>query len=553
MTIPASNRRMPAVATNGVQTVFAFDFRVFSDADVKVVFESAAGVESVLALSSDYTVSRNSNQTTSPGGTITAVIPPASGGELTILGALAYVQQVDVPNAGPFFGDTIENALDYLAILIQQTEEIVGRSLKVSAIDDSVAELPSALQRANRYLYFDTFGSPLPVNTVTLGAVVASAFGQNLVQAASAAAARTTLGATPVGDTVFTAADAAAARTAIGATIVNKNRIPNGNFLFDQRNNGAAVTVNTASEVRCQDCWVAAGAAAAGVFTVSQVATGGPTGSPNFCRLTVTTADAAPAAGAQYRFSALIEGLDIQDLGFGAAGALAISWGFWFRSSLAGPFSGSVRNAAGSRSYPVSWAYPVANVWQFVSLANIPGDVTGTWTPDNTRRMVLTYDVGSGSTARGSAGAWTAANILGVTGATRLMSTNGATMDIVRAQLEPGPVCTDYEWMPYANALMRVRRYFRAYRASSAETNAFSWAGQVGLGNGVWNTVHFDTPMRASPSVDIAGAVFNFSNLGTPTVQYATPVSATLQFVGTFSGGGSANITSGQVTVAAEL
>lgn len=171
MTIPASPRRMPAVVTNGVTTVFTFDFKVFADADVEVVFVSAAGVESILVLGTQYVVARNVNQTTSPGGTITTLSPLASGGKLTIIGALAYTQSVDVPNAGPFFGDTIENGLDYLAILIQQAVELIGRSLKVSPVDGDIPSLPSVSVRANKSLGFDAFGNPVALAVTPYGPV----------------------------------------------------------------------------------------------------------------------------------------------------------------------------------------------------------------------------------------------------------------------------------------------------------------------------------------------------------------------------------------------
>ena len=340
---------------------------------------------------------------------------------------------------------------------------------------------------------------------------------------------------------------------AVSPLLANRNRFANGAFVFDQRNNGATVTVNSTAEARCQDCWIATGQSADGVFTVTQQATGGPVDTPNYSRITVTTADASIGSAQSYTYTALIEGLDVADLGFGTANARTVSIGFWFRSSLTGTFSGSLRNAAVDRSYPISWSYPSANVWQFVPIQNIPGDTTGTWLATAARAWLLTFNVGAGSTLLGTADAWAAGNRVGTTGSVQLISTNSATMDIALVQVEAGSACTPFEWVPYQAGFARVRRYFRIYRTANVETDAFVWAGQVGVGNGVWTTVHFDTPMRAAPSVNITGATFSLNNLGTPTVQATTPVSATLQFVGTSSGGGSASITSGQVTVAVEL
>jgi hypothetical protein len=179
---------MPAVATNGVTTVFTFDFKVFADNDISVTWESSAGAQVVLVLNTDYTVVRNPNQNTSPGGTITTTTA-LSAGNLAIFGGSEYKQETDIPNAGPFFGDSIESALDYLAILSQQLKELINRSFKVSPVDATLADLPSATLRANKYLYFDALGNPTSAAVVVTGGTPASPFGQSIVLTASAAAA----------------------------------------------------------------------------------------------------------------------------------------------------------------------------------------------------------------------------------------------------------------------------------------------------------------------------------------------------------------------------
>ena len=188
MTIPASTRRMPAVSTNGVVTVFAFDFKVFSDADVRVVWEDAFGAQTTLVLGANYTVTINPDQNTSPGGTVTTTSAYPTG-LLVVLGDSVYKQGTDIPNSGPFFGDTVEAAIDYAVILIQQLRGAVDRSLKITPVDGAIGELPSATQRANKYLFFDPFGNPTTAAVVTPGALSISPFGETLVQSANAAAA----------------------------------------------------------------------------------------------------------------------------------------------------------------------------------------------------------------------------------------------------------------------------------------------------------------------------------------------------------------------------
>jgi hypothetical protein len=269
------------------------------------------------------------------------------------------------------------------------------------------------------------------------------------------------------------------------------NRFANGAFLFDQRNNGGTVTVNSASEFRCQDCCVASGTASPGVFTVTQGATGGPLGSQNFSRLTVSTIDAAMAAADNYQYAALIEGLDVASLGFGTANAQAISISFWFRSSLIGTYSGSVRNAAGTRSYTYSWVYPSTNVWQKVEIANIPGDTGGTWLTTAERSMVIGFDLGSGANWQTAAGAWVATDARKVTGTTDVINQIGATMDIALLQVEQRSACTPFEWVPYASGLARAQRYY------ASGTHGLSAANASGLGQTV---IALPAKMRSAPT-----------------------------------------------------
>lgn len=146
MTVPASSRRAGPFSGNGVATAFPFTFLVFSAADIEVVLADADGVETVLTLSSDYTVTLNPDQNANPGGTVTypisgAAMPALS--TLTVVGSLDYEQTLDLPGGGNFSPTAIENALDRGVIQTQQLREVVDRTLRlpVSAAAAST-ELP---------------------------------------------------------------------------------------------------------------------------------------------------------------------------------------------------------------------------------------------------------------------------------------------------------------------------------------------------------------------------------------------------------------------------
>ena len=134
MTVPAAERKAGPFNGNGSTTEFPFDFKVFTTADVEVVFADADGVETVLDLDSDYSVELNSDQDATPGGAVTYPISGsalASGEKLSIAGALAYEQETDIPTGGNFNPTVLENALDKLSMQTQQLAEAISRAAKV--------------------------------------------------------------------------------------------------------------------------------------------------------------------------------------------------------------------------------------------------------------------------------------------------------------------------------------------------------------------------------------------------------------------------------------
>jgi hypothetical protein len=228
-----------------------------------------------------------------------------------------------------------------------------------------------------------------------------------------------------------------------------------------------------------------------------------PSGFTNFLRITTTTADASPAAGSAYFVSSNIEGLNLQDLQLGAATAKTITISFWIRSSLTGSFSGSISNSADNRSYPFSYTISAANTWEQKTVT-IAGDTTGTWLTDTGIGMRFRLDLGSGSTFRGTAGAWAAASIVGVTSAVRVISTLSATFDITGVQLEIGSAATPFEVRDYATELVRCQRYYELVGAMStgiqASTTTVGSSGTWDLGS------RFLVRKRSTPVISLAPA-----------------------------------------------
>lgn len=173
MTISSTVRTAGPFIGNGTASVFPFTFKVFAAGDLDVIrLATSTGVETTLVLNSDYSVSLNGDQNTTPGGSITLLAGAlATGFTLVITSDIANLQPTDLTNQGGFYPEVITDALDRATIQIQQISDIGDRTLKIPITDGSLnMELPTATQRANSFLSFDANGLPSVVTAGSSGA-----------------------------------------------------------------------------------------------------------------------------------------------------------------------------------------------------------------------------------------------------------------------------------------------------------------------------------------------------------------------------------------------
>jgi hypothetical protein len=162
MTTPSTPRKAGPLLGTGAQTSWPFTFKVFAASDIAVTIANNLGVETALVLGTDYSVSVNANQDTSPGGTVTYPLsgsPLPVGSKLTIIGNLPYDQPLDLPSGGNFSPLALENELDRLTMQIQQLREQVGRSLTVPVTSGVSPSLPAPI--ASNIIGWNESGSNL--------------------------------------------------------------------------------------------------------------------------------------------------------------------------------------------------------------------------------------------------------------------------------------------------------------------------------------------------------------------------------------------------------
>jgi hypothetical protein len=276
---------------------------------------------------------------------------------------------------------------------------------------------------------------------------------------------------------------------------------------IDQRNAGASVTPTDGqySVDRFQGRLNVAGK-----FTLQQNA-GAVTPPAKFVNYLGATSTSAYSIGASETCMIVqaVEGVNVADLDWGTASAVTVTLSFWARSSLTGTFSGALQNSAGNRAYPFSYTINAANTWEQKSII-IAGDTAGTWLTTNGVGISLRFNLGSGSTFLGTAGAWTASDINGATGSVSVVGTNGATFYITGVQLEPGTVATPFERRSYGQELALCERYYE-FVAAGNRTQANSGTGYGGSGS-------FRAEKRAIPTLTFYGVSGAFNASGSYSV-----------------------------------
>lgn len=181
----------------------------------------ATGVETTLALGSDYTVAGGDDDV----GTVTPAVSRPATVKWTIRRATERLQQTDYPPNDDFPAEAHEEALDRLTAIAQELDEAIGRSIQFPKSESGVDNiLPAKAARANLSLNFDSNGD-LAVGATPTAQV--SAAMMPVVNAGTIPAALGLLGVNP--NAGF------------------RNRLLNGGFSVWQRGAGGSASIAIAA------------------------------------------------------------------------------------------------------------------------------------------------------------------------------------------------------------------------------------------------------------------------------------------------------------------
>jgi len=295
-----------------------------------------------------------------------------------------------------------------------------------------------------------------------------------------------------------------------GNASLMKNRIINGAMVISQYNGTSSVTPTATAYVI--DRWQALISQASKLsFQQNAGSVATPVGFNNYLGATSLSAYTVGATD-YFTITQKIEGFNTADLGWGTANAKTVTVSFQVYSSLTGNFGLVLRNSASTRCYPVSYSIPVANTWTTISIT-IAGDTTGTWIgATNGIGIELDFGLGVGSTYSGASGAWSGTSYLGVTGATSVVGTNGATFYITGVQLEVGSSATGFEYRHYQQELALCQRYCNVFGGDSANTQITTTQPAQST-TGMGSNAIFSVDMRAIPTMTYSAlSDFNITN-----------------------------------------
>tara|TARA_R110000822_G_scaffold107565_2_gene236432 strand:- start:18 stop:1697 length:1680 start_codon:yes stop_codon:yes gene_type:complete len=203
---------------------------------LKVVVQSAAGVDSVKTITTHYTVSGVGS---SVGGAVVFVTAPVLGETVSIILDPELTQLTDYSTGGAFPAQSHEDALDKQLNVNKRTRDLVDRSLNLpdgdvdgsgayDANSNRITDLatPTGANDAATKSYTDSVVAAAVIDP----SVTVTPYAATILDDANAAAARSTLGGGSKGVAIFQDATSADVMTELGMTTFSQDLLTgNGN------------------------------------------------------------------------------------------------------------------------------------------------------------------------------------------------------------------------------------------------------------------------------------------------------------------------------------
>ena len=140
MSIQTETSRIQYAGNNSTITLYPIPFLFFADADIGVVVTDSAGVETVLALTTDFTLTGAGNEA---GGDMATVAAVPTTSTVTIFRDVEVTQELDYAEQGQFPAEQHEQGLDKLTMIAQELQRLGERAFRVSEASGPMVEFES--------------------------------------------------------------------------------------------------------------------------------------------------------------------------------------------------------------------------------------------------------------------------------------------------------------------------------------------------------------------------------------------------------------------------
>lgn len=225
-------------------------------------------------------------------------------------------------------------------------------------------------------------------------------------------------------------------------------------------------------------------------------------------KMNCSAAKITPAAGDYVLIQQRIEGLNLQHFMKGTTNARQFSLGFWVKTSTPGTYIAELfdHTSGANRHVAATYSVSAANTWEFKTIT-FPADTSGVLANTSALALSVNFWMGAGTTYTNGTLATTWASVTNGNRAAGIsVNLAGATnryMQITGVQLEPGPVATEFEYLPFDVQLQRCYRYFVRIKAEDQfSTFALGVIDQATRCNSAFTKL--PVTMRVRPDLDFA-------------------------------------------------
>jgi hypothetical protein len=245
----------------------------------------------------------------------------------------------------------------------------------------------------------------------------------------------------------------------------------NGGMLVDQEHAGGVVTLTAGGSLQTAYLLDAVMAAYRGTFVATaQQVSDAPSGYAKSLKFSVTTAQGSLGANDELTVVVPVEGPRCVRLGFGTAGATAISFAFWVKAHRTGTYSGALKNknvgGSSPRSYPFTFTVNSADTWEYKTVTVATGDTSGSWaTAAAAAGLYLAIAIAAGSSRAGAANAWAGSDYSAASGTTNGVAATSDVFQLTGLVVLPGIELPDssrapYLMRPFDEALTLCQRFY---------------------------------------------------------------------------------------------